>query len=308
MSTILITGGSGLIGRHLTEHLRAQGHSVRHLGRTPGERNGVRTFRWHIREGHVEEGALVGVEHIVHLAGAGIADSRWSEARVNELIASRADSAQLLLRKAGEQGIRPKSFVSASGIGYYGAMTTTHVFSETDPAASDTIGRISRVWEEAVDEWTQVTRVVKLRTPVVLAPDGGALKRLSLPVKWGVGTALGNGEQWMPWVHISDLVRAYAMAMADERLSGAYNVCASEQPTNKEMMRAVADVLNKPFFLPSVPAFLLKLALGEMSTILLEGSKVSNVKLLGTGFTFRYNDLHGALSDCLEPTSVAPFQ
>lgn len=301
MATILITGGSGLIGTALTKALLEEGHTVRHLGRRAGERNGVRTHMWDIHAGTVDVEAMRSVDHIVHLAGAGIADKRWTRARVQELIDSRALSALLLLRAAREQGVEPRSFVSAAGINYYGAVTGSKVYTEHDPAGADTIGRISLEWEAAVDQWSAVCRVVKLRTPVVLAAHGGALPKLMAPVKWGAGAPLGTGRQWMPWVHLDDLVQAYRKALFEPGLAGAYNVCAPQDVTNADMMRTVARVLGKPFFLPPVPGFLLRLALGELSSILLEGSRASNERLVRTGFTFKHPRLEGALRDLLDP-------
>lgn len=301
MSIVLITGGSGLIGTALTEALRSLGHEVRHLGRRPGERYGIRTYGWDVARGTMDGAALQGVDHIVHLAGAGIADKRWTPARVQELIDSRALSALLLLRTARELGVVPKSFVSAAGINYYGAVTSDRIFTELDGAGNDTIGRISLEWEAAVDQWSAVCRVVKLRTPVVLAAHGGALPKLMAPVKWGAGAALGSGRQWMPWIHLHDLVECYRSAIFKEAFFGAYNVCAPEDVTNAAMMKSVARVLGRPFFLPPVPGFLLKLALGELSGILLEGSRASNERLLRTGFRFQHPKLVGALRDLLGP-------
>lgn len=299
MSTILITGGSGLIGTALTKALQTAGHSVRHMSRSAGTRNGVQAFAWDIGAGTMDAKALDGVDHIVHLAGAGIADKRWTAARVQELIDSRALSALLLLRQAQATGLTLKSFVSAAGINYYGAVTKDHRYTETDPAGADTIGRISLEWEAAVDQWSSHCRVVKLRTPVVLAAEGGALGKLAAPVKFGLGAALGSGKQWMPWIHLHDLVRAYVQALEREDMQGAYNVNAPEDATNADVMRTTARVLKKPFFLPPVPGFLLKLALGDMSSILLEGSRASNARLLETGFEFVHPGLEGALRDVL---------
>lgn len=300
MSTILITGGSGLIGTALTKSLLADGHTVRHLSRTPGERNDVRAYAWDIKAGTMDEQALVGVDHIVHLAGAGIADSRWTKDRVQELIDSRCLSALLLLRTAKELGSRPRSMVSAAGINYYGAVTGTHRFIESDPAGTDTIGRISSEWEAAVDQWASLCRVVKLRTPVVFSSQGGALEKLSKPVKLGLGAPLGSGKQWMPWVHLDDLVRAYEHAMANERMEGAYNICAPEEATNADVMRTAAHVLGKPYFLPAVPGFLMRLALGDLADILLEGSRVDTERMKATGSTYAQPKLEGALRDALK--------
>ena len=300
MATVLITGGSGLIGSALTSALLDQDHEVRHLTRAHKRVGPIRTFLWDLEKGTMDREALSGVDHIVHLAGAGIADKRWTAVRVNELIASRTESARLLLRTAQEQQVQVKSFTSAAGINYYGAVTAEHIFSENDVAATDTIGTISRKLEEAVDEWTSHTRVVKLRTPVVLSPKGGALAKLAAPVRWGLGAALGNGDQWMPWVHVDDLVRIYGGAILNERFAGAYNVNTGADVTNEEFMRTAAKVLGRPYFLPNVPGFLLKAALGELSSVLLKGSRASNKKLLDTGFTFRHPLLEGALRDLLK--------
>lgn len=299
MSTILITGGSGLIGSALTAALQRDGHTVRWLSRTAGTRNGVQAFAWDLERGTVDPEALRGVDQIIHLAGAGIADKRWTTARKQELERSRAESARVLLRAVKASGATPRSFISAAGINYYGADTTTQVFTENDTAGRDHIAHLSRVWEEAADAWASTCRVVKLRTPLVLARKGGGLAKLALPARFGLGAPLGSGRQWMPWVHLDDLVRAYQHAIASEAMRGAYNVCASDQRTNRDFSRAVAQALHRPFLLPAVPGFLLKLALGELSSILLGGSRAANTKLLGTGFTFRYDTLDAALKDCL---------
>jgi uncharacterized protein (TIGR01777 family) len=296
MATILITGGSGLVGGHLTSLLLRHKHEVRWLSRTAGRADGVTRFVWDLSTGTVDRNAFEGVDHIVHLSGAGIADKRWTASRMKELYASRGGAARLLLNVAREQGFGPKSFVSASGVGIYGAVTSDHVYTESDPAGQDAIGRLSLDWEQAADEWSSITRVVKLRTPVVIARAGGALPKLAAPVRWGLGSPLGSGDQWMPWVHIDDLVQAYQHAMFSDDLSGAYNVTAGEQPTNREFTRTLAQVLRKPFFLPNVPAFALRIALGELSSILLEGSRAGCDRLVATGFHCQYDNLMQALA------------
>ena len=300
MTTILITGGSGLIGTALTDALLRDGHTVRHLGRGRGRSGTVQQFTWDIRRGTMDTGALEGVDHIIHLAGAGIADKRWTEARVKELIDSRAGSARLLLRMAQREGVRPASFISAAGINFHGAVTTSHTYVESDPAGTDTIARISVAWEAAVDDWNSLCRVVKLRTPIVLSPTGGALAKLLLPIRWGLGAPLGTGRQWMPWVHLDDLVDAYRHALTNTTLQGPYNVCAGEQVDNRSFTRTLGLVLGRPMFMPAVPAFALRLALGELSGILLEGSAASSERLRSTGFTYRYERLEDALRSLLD--------
>ena len=299
MSIILITGGSGLIGRALTAAL-ADDHEVRHLARAYKKVGAIRSYLWDVPAGKVDRAALEGVDHIVHLAGEPIVDKRWSAERLRACEQSRAESARLLLRTTQEMGLRPKSFVSASGVGYYGAITSDHVFNEEDAAAMDTIGRLTHVWEQAVDEWSSITRVVKLRTPMVLAPNGGAIARFLPLARWFLLAPLGSGRQWMPWVHIDDLVHAYIATMDSEAMDGAYNVCASEQPQHRAFMRAVAHAVHRPLFPIPIPGFGLRLVLGERAALILDGSRVSNEKLLSTGFRFQHEALDPALADLLQ--------
>lgn len=299
MATILITGASGLIGSALAASLSAQGHVIHRLGRSKPYTSDSQVFQWDTANDKIDERCLHGVTHIVHLAGAGIADRRWTEARVQELIASRSASSHLLLRAVQRTNAAVHTIVSAAGINYYGAYTTECKFSETAEAGSDTIARISVEWERAVDEWRDTARVVKLRTPIVLARNGSALQRLATPVRLGLGTALGHGRQWMPWVHLDDLVQLYTTALFDECYTGSYNANTGNDVTNAAFMRTLARVLRRPFLLPKVPAFALRIALGELSTILLEGSRADNSRLLRTGFRFRHGALEPALLNLL---------
>ena len=301
MSTILITGGSGLIGSALTKELLAQDHSVRHLSRTPRSRDGAQAFAWDVQRGTLDKSALDGVDHIVHLAGENIVGKRWSQERLKLCQDSRTESARMLLRTAHEIGLRPKSFVSASGVGYYGAITTDKLFTESDANANDTIGRLTRAWEDAVDEWQGITRVLKLRTPMVLAREGGALPRFFPLAKWFILAPLGSGNQWLPWVHIDDLVRLYIHAMENAGMSGAYNACASEQPRQCDFVRAITRAVHRPLFPIAVPAFALQLAMGERSALLTEGSRASDARVQETGFEFRFAALAPALADLTRP-------
>lgn len=298
MAIVLITGGSGLIGRRLTDALLREGHEVRWLSRRAGTTGRVRAYAWDADAGRIDPGALSGVQRIVHLAGAGIADRRWTAARVRTLIASRADTARLLLQAARDAQAPVQCMVSAAGIGYYGAVTGDHVFAEEEDPGRDTLARISVAWEQAVDDWSALCRVAKLRTPIVLAREGGALPKLAKPFRHGLGAPLGSGRQWMPWVHIDDLVAIYQMALADERMHGAFNVAAGEA-TNRAFSEAVAGALKRPMRLPPVPGALLRLALGEMACLLLEGSRVKGDRLRDAGFIYRFEELPEALADLL---------
>lgn len=300
MRTILITGASGLIGSALTRTLVSQGHRVHQLARQERPAMaGVRQFRWDPQAGTLDRRCLDGISHIVHLAGAGIADARWTTSRIQELIASRAATARLLLDAVKCSGIHVEAMVSAAGINLYGARTTEHLHAESDPAGTDTIARICVEWENAVDEWASVARVVKLRTPLVLAPTGGGLQRLVGPARYGLGAILGSGLQWMPWVHLDDLVRIQVMALNDTAFSGAYHVNTGNDVTHATFMSTVATIVGKPIILPRLPAFVLRMALGDLSSIILHGSRASNARLLGTGFHFQHPDMEAALRKLL---------
>ncbi len=300
MSTILITGGSGLIGGHLTKLLLKEGYTVRHLSRSPKPDAPVPTFQWDIAKGFIDPRALESVDHIIHLSGAGIADERWTKERMHVLYASRVDAAELLKREVEKTGAWPKSFISASGINYYGASTSEHIFTESDPPANDTIGKLTQAWEEAADAWAPHCRVVKLRTSVVLAQEGGALPKMARPARWGLSAPLGSGKQWMPWVHIEDLAQVYLHAIRNNAMQGAYNIVAPEEVQNRDFMHALAEVFNRPFFVPNVPAFAIRAMLGELSGLILEGSRASNARLVTTGFEFRHPKLREALQGLLQ--------
>src|SRR5690606_19752288 len=229
--------------------------------------------------------------------GAGIMDKAWTRGRMRELYRSRSGAANVLRQAVAASGHWPTSFISASGINYYGSVTRDEEFTEAEPAGTDAIGTLTKAWEEAADAWAPHCRVVKLRTPMVLAREGGALPKLAAPARWGLAAPFGTGKQWMPWVHIDDLARAYLHALRNAEMAGAYNVVPPGQPTDRQFTRALAEAVGKPAFLPPLPGLLLRLALGSRSELLLKGSRASSTKLLGTGFRFAYPALELALRD-----------
>ena len=298
---ILITGASGLIGRHLSGFLKEKGHSVAHLGRKKSSVVPVKQFIWNPANGTIEEGAVSWADAIIHLAGANVSEGRWSTERKEEIIKSRVNSAKLLAKTIVEEKAKPRVFVSAAAVGWYGIITSEKIFTENDPPANDFFGNVCLQWENAADlvEETGV-RTVKLRIGVVLAADGGALPQLARPVKWFAGSPLGNGKQWMPWIHINDLCALFLKAIEDENMHGAYNAASSGHVTNKEFVKTIGRVLHRPVFLPPVPKFALKIVLGEMAGIVTEGSRVSNEKIKNAGFKFRFEKLEPALENLLQ--------
>ena len=298
MSTILITGGTGLIGKHLTEFLVKKGYTINILSRSKTIQSN--TFYWNVKEGFIEEKAITSADYIIHLAGANIAEKRWTIARKNVLIDSRVESANLLFKKVKKLNPNLKAFISASGIGFYGAVTSDKIFTEEDKPANDFISKICIEWENSAKQFETIgCRTVILRTGVVFAKAESALQKIAMPIKYGFGTALGNGNQFMPWILINDLCNMYLEAIKNTNLEGIYNAVAPEQITNKQLSKTIATTFKKPFWLPNTPSFILKLIFGEMAVILLEGSRVSSQKIEKTGFQFQFPTILDALKNLL---------
>ena len=294
---ILITGASGLIGTRLTELLLRQGHQVVHVGRSqrPG---GIPAYAWNVEKGTMEKGAMDSVDAIIHLAGAGIADKRWTTARKKEILESRIQSIGLLYEALEKGNHQVKSFVTASAIGYYGFGDDNEVFTEASPAGVDFLAQVTKQWEEASEKINSSgIRVVKLRIGIVLSEKGGVLKSMARPIKLGLGAALGNGRQYLSWIHLDDVCGILIKAANDTSMRGVYNAVAPQPATNLQMTRAIAKTLKKPLWLPAVPDFVLRLVLGEMAELVTTGSKVSSEKIRKAGFAFQFTELESALSD-----------
>lgn len=285
------------MGSHLIPLLRSKGYQVVLLSRKERKREGITTAQWDINSGYIDEEAMEGLYGIIHLAGAGIADERWTDARKKVIIDSRVKSAKLLHRAVESRSDKPEVFISASGINYYGTKTTEKVYAETDPPSADFIGRCCVEWEAAADLFSPGCRVVKLRTGVVLSGAGGALEKIAKPVKMGFGAPLGSGKQYMPYIHISDLCEMYLHALEKNTVRGAYNAVNGDHQTNKSLTKAIAGALKKPLWLPNVPGFAMKLVFGELASILLGGSRATADKIQETGFTFKFDNLKAALAD-----------
>lgn len=291
MGKILITGGTGLVGQHLIEKLESKNYEVAVLSRSPKQAN---AFLWDIKTGYIDEKAFENVTSIIHLAGAGIADKRWSLKRKESIIYSRVASAKLLLQKVSELKVPLKQFISASGIGYYGAMTSQTIFKESNKAASDFLGNVCEKWEAAATEFsTKNCTTTILRTGIVLAKNGGALEKMVTPIV----SPIGSGSQYLPWIHIDDLCEMYVRAVEDADFKGVFNAVAPEHHTSKTFSKLVATYFKKPFLPFRVPAFLLKLIFGEMAVILLEGSRISSEKVRTAGFQFQYENLEHAMEE-----------
>lgn len=299
---ILITGATGLIGRALCKRLTAENHEVSVLVRDDNEKekSPYQAFLWDYEKKYLEESALDGVEAIVHLAGSPIA-VRWTKKFKNLILESRVNAADFLLTELKKRQQQLQVFVSASAIGYYGAVTSDKIFTENDSPAQDFLGKVCQAWEAKADEFKTVSkRVVVLRTSGVLSNNGGLLQELKEPIEKNVGSALGSGKQWMPWIHIDDMVAMYQKALEDTAMEGAYNAATPEFVNNKGFVKTIAKILEKKIVFPKVPAFMLKLMFGEMSNLILKGSRVSVDKIEKQGFKFKYPNLDSALKNLLK--------
>ena len=284
---IAITGASGLIGSALVGHLKAQGHQVLKLvRRTPINSEEV---QWDPTSGYVDLEALEGVDAIIHLAGAGVGDKRWSAKYRSEILNSRLLGTTAIANAVTQ--LRPEVFISASAIGWYGE-TGNRVVTEEDRGGDDFLATVCREWEAAADQ-AQGCRVVKLRTGLVLDPTGGALARMLLLFKLGLGGKLGNGHQYWSWITLHDQIRAIDFLL-NNPISGAVNLTAPNPVTNQEFTAALARALKRPALVPA-PAFALKIALGGFSVEVLGSKRVEPKVLIENGFTFDYPHIGAAL-------------
>lgn len=282
----------------MTELLIQQGHALAHLGRTK-KTGKIPSFVWNVEQGIIEEDAFHGVDTIVHLAGAGVADQRWTKKRKQEILESRTKSTALLARYL-EKYPNIKTVVSASAIGYYGFGLSDQEYSEESNPGTDYLASVVSAWEGEVDK-IQSKRIVKMRVGIVLSEKGGALKEMMKPIQWGIGAPLGTGKQYMSWIHLDDLCRMFMKAAEDHTMRGVYNATGPDAVTNKELTRDIAKALHKPLWLPPIPKFVLKIVVGEMADIVLNGSIVSSRKIQQAGFTYQFNSLEEALHNLLKP-------
>lgn len=297
--SVLITGASGLIGKALTSRLMALDYRVVHLART-ARTGSIPCYAWDITSGKLDARALFKTETIIHLAGAGVAERRWTARRKKEILESRIQSTNLLYETLRDQPHQVKTFVAASAIGYYGTECGDNKVTEEYPAGKDFLADVVEQWEKSVDQIATLgIRVVKIRIGIVLSAEGGALKEIIKPIQWMAGAPLGDGKQIMSWIHIKDLCRMFVQAVEDPSWSGTYNGVSLHPCTNAELTRMAARLLHRPLLLPSVPAWVLRLILGEMADIVVKGCYVVPQRALKQGFNFNFPNLEEALTDLL---------
>lgn len=293
MPNLLITGGSGLIGQHLTALLLTKGYTVGHLTRKTRPLNhDVKQFLWDVDKSIIDADAVTWADYIIHLAGESIGQ-RWTKKAQQKILDSRVNSTALLT-EALKNDHNVKAFISASAIGYYGGDTKNELLSETSSPGNDFLSEVVVKWENAIDQASEhVDRVVKMRTGIVLA-NGGALDKMITPVRLGVGSALGSGKQWMSWIHIDDLCDMFLYAI-ENPLIGIFNGVSPNPVTNLEFTKILAAELKRPLFMPNVPSFVLKLLLGKMAVLALGGNRIVPAAFLKENYNYKYESLNEAL-------------
>ena len=299
MPTILITGGTGLVGKALGQALLNKGYRVIILSRQAGIKSADINFTyatWNVEQQTMDKEAFAQADYIIHLAGSGVAEKRWTQNRKQEIVDSRVKSSKLIVESLKTIPNKVKAVVSASAIGWYLSPGLPRPLEETDPPADDFLGQTCKLWEESIDPVTQLgKRLVKLRIGIVLSKDGGALKEFLKPLNFGVAAILGKGKQIISWIHINDLVRMFITAIENEQLTGVYNAVAPNPVSNKELTLALAK-RRKKFYIPvHIPSFLLKIMLGEMSIEVLKSSTVSSNKIQQAGFQFMFPEIQEAV-------------
>jgi uncharacterized protein (TIGR01777 family) len=292
MKTVLIAGGSGLIGKKLNQVLSKKGYKVYTLTRTAKHRGQI---YWNPAQQTIEGKHLDKVNIIINLTGENIGEKRWTSDRKKALRDSRVKTTQFLHSLVANLP-NLEYYISASGINCYEQDDEIHV--ESDPYGNDFLSKLVKEWEAMSDLFESNCKVAKLRISMVLSKRGGALDKMLLPVKLGLGSPIGSGKQMMPWIHIEDLCNLFVFAIENE-LTGTYNAAANCD-SNHDFMKALAKALNRPFFMPKVPAFLLKLMLGEMSALVLDSTNASNEKIKNAGFVFQHEHIESTLSVLLK--------
>ncbi|HQQ95277.1 MAG TPA: TIGR01777 family oxidoreductase [Bacteroidia bacterium] len=305
MSKILISGGSGAIGRALTDFLRKKGHTVNWLGREAFFAGEVICYKWDPIKGIIDPGAFHGVEHLIHLAGCNIAAQPWTKARKTEIRDSRIKSAEFLYQCARKHAPNISSLIGFSAIGYYGIGQGEQLCQEDSSNGEDFLAKTCVDWEKAYDAFVQADiRCTVLRVGLVLGPQMGIYRRLKPFYILGLGASIGDPNQWLSWIHLHDLCRLVDFTIDNPRVSGVYNAVASLPVRSGEFSTQLAKSLKRPVFLPAIPERVLKIFLGERASIICRGIRASNQKILNTGFRFVFNTLTETLHDLNTTMSI----
>lgn len=297
METVLITGGTGLVGKALSALLLKEGYRVIIVSRNAKVATGNSNLvfaQWDVAKKEIDMAALQQADYIIHLAGAGVMDKKWTAAYKQEIINSRVQSAQLIAASLKNNSNKVKAVISASAIGWYRPSENIH--TEEEPADEGFLGTTCKLWEESIQPVKELNkRLVTLRIGIVLSKEGGALKEFIQPLKWGVASILGNGKQIISWISVDDLCRLFLYAIQQEAMNGVYNAVAPNPVSNKILTLTLAKKMRR-FYVPVyVPSFILKIMLGGRSIEILKSAAVSSAKTESTGFCFKNKTIDNAL-------------
>ncbi len=304
MEKILLTGGLGMVSTALIKELTQANYQVNVLTRNPDkiefENKQVSFFEWNLEKKFIDLKAFEGISTIIHLAGANIGSDRWTEKRKKEILSSRVDSANLLFNTIRQHQLPIKNFISSSAVGYYGAFTSDKILTENDPNGSDFVAGVCQQWEAAAHQFeTLGMRVIILRKGVIIG-NGGMYQHISRLAKWGINTTLGNGKQWVPWIFIGDLVQLYLFSLSNKDVRGTFNAVSDEHVTMQKLSQELSRSFHRWRITPALPAFALKIILGEMAVMLLKGTRVSNQKIKEAGFRFEHTTILSAFQKLVD--------
>lgn len=295
---VLITGAGGMVAQQLAKQLK-HNYSIRFLTRTVNKNC---EFQWDIQNKSIDTSAFIGVNHIVHLAGASVSKKRWTKKRKKEILTSRIDSATLIQNELIRQNIVVDSFISASAIGFYGNETTNEVYSEASSSGKGFLSDVCQKWEQVAKSFESnktAKRISILRIGIVLSKQEGLLKKIMPLTKFNLSAVLGNGKQYISWIHISDLCRMIKFILDNKHISGTFNAVSPEHITNTKLTKAIAKAMNRNILLPNVPKFIIRLFMGEISSLFIEGTRVKSDKIRSTGFVFKYFKFSDALDNLI---------
>ncbi|HEY5370439.1 MAG TPA: TIGR01777 family oxidoreductase [Hanamia sp.] len=309
MPNILVSGGTGLIGSHLCNYLTERGYEIIILTRKKNDASNnpkVSFSYWNVDKNTIDVDVVKKADHIIHLAGAGVMDKKWTVRYKKTIVESRTKSAELIISCLKGKEHQLKTFVSASAIGWYGADSKLLIrkegFIETDPPVNSFLGETCKLWEASVEPVTALgARLVKLRTGIVLSNKGGAFKEYKSPVRFGIAAILGNGKQIVSWIHIQDLCRMYLESIENNSLEGSYNATAPEPVSQKTLILYLGKKIKNRFFTAvHVPRFFLKIIFGKRSIEILKSATVNDQKIKDAGFTFLYPSIEAAIDELVE--------
>jgi len=296
METIVIAGGSGMIGTRISQVLRKEGYLPLTLTRNKKKTQDDNFIYWNPQTGEIDE-KIRKADHFINLAGAGIADKRWSSARKREIIESRVSSTSLLIETIKKYGMKPKSFINASAVGYYGDREA-EILTEDSVNGNDFLAKTCQLWEEAATQAESIVdRLIILRIGVVLSEKGGALSKMDATVPYGISSILGSGKQYLPWIHLDDLAHIFLESIRNTEFMGTYNAVGPYPVQQKRFTSELKKAMNSKALLIPTPAIALKLLLGEMSSVVLNSNNASAQKIVDTGFEFQYPHLDTALEE-----------